>query len=108
MSKAREIAEERLATGEISEEEFDRILGKVNARSQNTHIPQESAATNIATESPTISKKGWLLWMLPVLAILPVRVFQEPVENMSGDWQLVIYIAMGLGVVGAIKWIFGE
>lgn len=108
MSKAREIAEERLAKGEISEEEFERITNKLGSTTPETHAPQELSTASAVPEEAFISKQGWFLWMLPVLILLPIRLGQESIENMGSDWQFITIAALGLGAVGGVKWLFGK
>ena len=53
MSKAREIAEERLARGEISNEEFQQIISNISSSSSNKETHTDSGAQDAVAKAHT-------------------------------------------------------
>ena len=84
MSKAREIAEERFARGEISEEELRRIISRLD----ENPAPQYSAAPVHAAPAPAPQNKSALLtiakWVLILLGLLFAVVVYLNVKGTDG------------------------
>ena len=85
---AREIAEERLARGEINHDEFQRIAESISPKttSQAVSPRAESAQRHAATSGRTI----FWLFLLPTALIFGFGMF-------SGDSEPDLQAALGLG-----------
>ena len=118
MPSACEIAEERFAKGEITEDEFDRLIKKLGqtqttvenqVHSQNTQPVQNDTVVGTTNQQEfTLTKSGWGYWLIPMIFIVPFRITQPSVENMGAGIQVVTYAALFCMVVGVVKNMFGK
>lgn len=122
VSKAREIIEERLARGEITPQEFDSLVAKIQeptttSRPHQPPLPSSMSESNAAqvgattvstAAGPTLAKKGWFWWMLPAIFVVPFRITQPELTGMGTGIQIVTIAALALMAIGAVKWIGGR
>lgn len=102
MSKALEIAEERLARGEIQKEEFEAIKAQLSNRGTSS-IPTAHAPS--AQASPAISKNGAALWVVLGIFVIFAPGFLD--LNDLG-WRLAGGVALVFFLIGGVKIIFGK
>lgn len=79
MSNAKEILDERFAKGEISEEEYDRFMAKLN--DETPVVPKETmASAPVTAQQSDAGSSGWWKWGIGA-AILAFVVFQGAVGS---------------------------
>lgn len=113
MSKAMETLNERLAKGEITEDEYKRISAVLNAGGATVtpppvYQPTPPAAPPQANEF-RIKEAGWGYWLIPVLLVGLAR-WNDPnsFSQMSTAQQLLVAFGMLCAGIAGIKVIFGK
>lgn len=113
MSNARAILDERLARGEISEDEHDRLtqrLTKTTAAVAESAPTQAGQAISTPISSGGLSKEGAGAWMgIPAAIFFVMMMFKPDNIGRLNELGLLMFGLMGLAFVfGLVKAAFGR
>lgn len=112
MSKGLEIADERLARGEISEDEYDKLVAKLGENSSD--VPRASSPQSVqdsrATEEFSISKHGAIGWMATPAVIFAIMMFVMPdnLVGLTGKGILFFVVLACAFLFGLLKQLLGK
>lgn len=107
MPNAKEILDNRLVSGEISHEEYDRLLARISNTDSHPMAKPSGASKSVTDVGPVF------VWFLPLVGVLAYRWLsgdeKTDLVEVFGSFGWVFYaITMGgffIGVVQAIRWI---
>lgn len=102
MATARELLDQKLVNGEITEEEYDRLIEKLTGKSKRKEITEEGVKKTIEITRLVLSIIGFLSAVYYVYFIISLSTFVLQLPTQSQNAQAIKLIILAVGVVGSI------